>query len=268
MLRSLTALAAIAPLLTVLAPGRASGQTVDELVAKNLQARGGLDQIKAIHSIRQVARLDTQGMQATVTMYGARPNLTRQELHVGDQTVVSAFDGTTAWTINPLSGSTTPRVITGPELEVIREESEFDSPFVDYKTRGFTIDLVGTETVDGRQVYHLKVVSKNGAAKDCYLDGETFLETRIVLTGPVGTLEQRFSDYRDVQGIKMPFAIETRQNGVEVARVTVEQIEVNVPVDVHMFGPPGSAGAKPSSRKDDGEKNRRAALVFPISLAA
>ena len=90
--------------------------SVDEIVAKNLQAKGGLEKLRAVTSIKQTSRLSLPGgLEATVTVYGKRPNLTRQELNVAatGQTMVSAFDGTTAWSLNPMMGASTPTVARG-----------------------------------------------------------------------------------------------------------------------------------------------------------
>jgi outer membrane lipoprotein-sorting protein len=218
----------------------ASPQAVDDLVAKNLQARGGIEKIKSVQTIKQIAHLSSQGLEITMTLYGKRPNMTRKELAVGPQTVLYVFDGTMAWTLNPLAGSSDPLVVTGPDVDMIRQESEFDSPFVDYKARGYAIELVGTETVGNRKMQHLKVTGKNRATQDCYLDTETGLEARTVNQSPMGALEQEFSDYRDVQGLKMPFSVRTLQNGASVAQLAVEKIEINGAIDDALFKKPTS----------------------------
>jgi len=216
----------------------AFAQTVEEIVARNLEARGGIDKIKSIQTIKQVARLNSQGMDVGMTMYGKRPNMTRKELMMGQQRILYVFDGKTAWVLNPLTGSNAPSVISGPELEGIRQEADFDSPFVDYKAKGYTIALVGTEDAAGRKMYHLRLTSKSGAVQECYLDAETALEARTVSPSPMGSLEEEFSDYRDVQGLKMPFNVRTLQNGRRVAEISIERIELNGTVDDDLFRKP------------------------------
>jgi outer membrane lipoprotein-sorting protein len=215
----------------------AAAQTVDELVAKNLQARGGLEKIKAAQTLKMVAHLNSQGMDLPMTLYAKRPNMTRKELTLGAQKILFVFDGTTAWQINPLQASADPIVVSGPELEVIKQESDFDNPFVDYQARGYTITSVGTETIAGRSLHHLKL-TKNGLTQDCYLDAMTGLEAKTVNQSPMGALEQEFSDYRDVQGLKLPFMVRTLQNGVRVAEIRIDTIEVNAPIDEALFKKP------------------------------
>jgi outer membrane lipoprotein-sorting protein len=225
-------------LVSALAARPVFAQTVDDIIARNLAARGGADKIKAVQTIKEIARLNSQGMNATMTMYGKRPNMTRKEIMMGQQRILYVFDGRTAWTVNPLTGSNAPTVITGPEVEGIRQEADFDSPFVDYKTKGYAITYVGTEDTTGRKLYHLRLTARNGAAQECYLDADTGLEARTVSPSPMGMLEEEFSDYRDVQGLKMPFSVRTLQNGKPVAEITIERIEINGVIDDALFRKP------------------------------
>jgi hypothetical protein len=177
-------------------------------------------------------------MDLPMTLYAKRPNLTRKELAIGQQKILFVFDGTSAWQINPLQASSEPILVSGPELEVIKQESDFDNPFVDYRARGYTITSAGTETIAGRSLHHLKL-TKNGITQDCYLDVDTGLEAKTVNQSPMGALEQEFSDYRDVQGLKLPFMVRTLQNGVRVAEIKIDSIDVNPSLDEALFKKPG-----------------------------
>jgi hypothetical protein len=121
----------------------------------------------------------------------------------------------------------------------MKEESEFDSPLLDYQSKGVKIALVGKETIDGRDAYHLKVTTKDGAVRDYYLDTSTGLEFQV--DGPIeqngqrATLSVSLSDYRDVDGVKMPFSLKQTLNGTPVADLRVSTIEINVPLDGSRF---------------------------------
>lgn len=210
---------------------------IDDLVAKNLEARGGINTIKGVQTLKMTARFSNLGMDMPMTLYSRRPNQTRKELTVTGQTIVFVFDGESAWQINPLQGSPRPVDVTGPELTMIRQESDFDSPFVDYKTRGYTLAYAGLETIDGRQLHHLRV-TKAGATQDCYLDAATGLEARTANQTPMGSLVQEFLDYRSVQGLQMPFTIRTLQNGAPVAEIKIDSIDVNSLIDDGLFKKP------------------------------
>jgi outer membrane lipoprotein-sorting protein len=218
----------------------AARQTVDDLVAKNLQAKGGAEKIRAIKSLKQVARVGMAGMEMSVTAYSKRPNLMRREMNMAGQTMVMAFDGTTAWQINPMMGSTSPVVATGPEAAMFKDEADFDGPLVDYKTKGHTIELVGTESSGGRRLHHLKVTTSTKRVVHVYLDAQTGLEAKVVSDIPAssagagGTIEQEFADFRDVSGLKFPFLVKT-QSPTGPVTITVDSIEVNPTIDDAIF---------------------------------
>jgi len=221
------------------APAPASSPDLDQIIAANLEARGGLERLRAVQAVRQVSRATFAGLTADMVQTVRRPNLVRQELTAGGQTIVTAFDGTTAWTINPLvTGTTEPRPLDGPAVDMLKEQAVFDSPFIDYAARGYAIALLGSEPVNGQPAYHLRVTSATGPIQHIYLDPETMLERRVVVEGPEWTLVQDLSDYRAVDGLTLPFALTTSMDGQPLGRIVVSRIDVNPVVDDAIFRMP------------------------------
>jgi outer membrane lipoprotein-sorting protein len=219
---------------------RALAQTVDEIIARNIQARGGAEKIKAVQSMKQTSHMKIQGMSATLTLYAKRPNLSRQEMTIAGATAITAFDGQNTWGVNPMMGQTTPKVLTGPAADQAPSHAAFDPPLLDYRAKGTKVEYLGTEPDGARTLIHLKITDKMGAVIDCYLDSQTALETKIVAEGsPNGPVETRLSDYRDVGGLKMPFAIRTTAGGVVVADMVVDTIEFDLPMPASLFTMPG-----------------------------
>lgn len=216
----------------------AAGQTVDELVARNVAAKGGLAKLRSVQTVKQTSRLTAQGMQALMMVYGKRPNLLRQELTMGGQLIINAYDGVTPWMVNPLVGSPNPIVISGPQADMIREQSAFDGPLVEYGAKGYKVASLGKETVDKTEAYHLQVTTPSGQVMHLYLDAETGLDLKLVTESGSLKLQQEFLDYRDVDGIKMPFTIRTSVNGVPQSEIKVESVEFNVPIDDAIFRMP------------------------------
>jgi outer membrane lipoprotein-sorting protein len=239
--RSLSVLVLAAVALAGVQASARQNPSVDDIVAKNLQAKGGLEKIRAVQTLKQTSKMSLPGgIVGTLTMYGKRPNMTRQELTLTaiGMTVINAFDGQTAWSVNPMQGMATPTVVTGPMAELVKEQSDFDGPLVDYKTKGYTVEFVGTETLGTRKVYHLKLTRKDQRVQHCYIDVETNLETKTTGETPTGLAEQEMSDYRDVDGLKMPFLVRTIFGGVEQVKIEVEKIEVNARFDDGVFKMP------------------------------
>ena len=86
---------------------------------------------------------------------------------------MQAYDGTTAWTINPMMGSDQPQEVPGPVAESLKEQADFDGPLLDYKAKGNTVELVGNEDLAGKKVHHLKLTRKGGKTMHFYLDAAT-----------------------------------------------------------------------------------------------
>jgi outer membrane lipoprotein-sorting protein len=218
--------------------------TVDALVARNLQAKGGEAKLKAIQSMRMTGRVSIQGMELPMTITAKRPNLMRQEMQIQDKRVVTAFDGQKAWMINPMTGSEAPRELTGPEADMAKDQADFDGALVDWKAKGHTVELVGTEDVGGVKAQKLKVTKKNGQMQYFFLSPDTGLEikttTEVMQGGTTMTVETELSDYRSLDGIMLPHALKTSINGMPTASITVEKIELNAPLDETLFALPKS----------------------------
>jgi outer membrane lipoprotein-sorting protein len=161
----------------------------------------------------------------------------------GKVKVTVGFDGNTVWILNPLVNSA-PQQITGPQAEVAKQDADFDSILLDYKAKGHTIELLGTEPIDGKPTYHLKITKKNGLVQDYYLDAATGLERRTSSTIEQGAnkvvVTTDLSDYRKVDGLTMPFKMEQSVNGTPIAQVTISSWEVNVPIDDALFKMPAT----------------------------
>jgi outer membrane lipoprotein-sorting protein len=230
----------------LLLPPSAATQTLDEIIALNLKAKGGLEKIRATSTVRMTGRVTAKddpkapATSATITTLAKRPNMMRREQVVNGETMVSAFDGRTLWMAR---GTLPPQEIPGPQAAYARQDAEFDSVFVDYKDKGHSVDLVGRTKHDGKDVFHLKVTKKGGPPHDYYLDAATGLETAIAVTVPGGgaaTIVTELGDYREVDGRMIPFALRQLVNGVVSASTTLDSVEFNVPVDDALFRKPAA----------------------------
>lgn len=239
MRKPLLALAALAAV--VLSSGTASAQTADDILAKYYEVRGGA-KWKSVQTMRMTARVVTQGIELPMTMVSKQPNLMRQDMSFQGVSIVQAFDGTTAWGINPMMGSSDAAEIQGPMAEALKEQADFFGSLVDYKTKGSTVELVGTEDLNGRKVHHIKLTKKDKKVQHYYLDAETTLEAKVVVEADMGagpmTVETLLSNYQTVEGLPVPMTITQNAPTGQVV-ITVEKVEFNAPVDDAFFRMPG-----------------------------
>lgn len=233
----------------------ASAQTVDELVARHIAARGGADKLKAIETMKITRTIATPFTSVQVMLFKKRPNLLRIEQTAKGQTTPSirGLNAEAAWDIAEGKVVVRPEVIAIEGREI---DGDFDGLLVDWKAKGHTVTYEGKATVGLADAYKLKVTTKGGTVREVYLDASTFLEAQVV--GRVRlpaldpkTKEHRFytttivySDYRDVNGVKIPFSIdEERVEGpiTQSFAIYTDKVEVNVPMDDSLFAPPSSA---------------------------
>ena len=216
--------------------------TVDELVSKNIEAKGGADALHALQSLRLSGKLLVNEGQIELAYLQTkeRPGELRTEATLQGMTQVEAYDGKEGWKISPFQGRKDPEKMSADDLKPLMEDAEIDGPLVDWKAKGSTVDYLGTEEVDGTLAHKLKVVRKNGDVSFVYLDPDHFLEIR-VLTGRVKhgayeEVETDLGDYEKTAGVFVPTSIESGRKGdPDKQKIIIDKVEANVPVDEAIF---------------------------------
>jgi outer membrane lipoprotein-sorting protein len=212
---------------------------VDDIIARSIEARGGMEKIKGLQSLRMSGKaLLNDQVQAAVRIFSKRPNLTRFEMDVNGATLVQAFDGRSAWALNPFVTGAGPQAAPETQSRELREHTDMDGLLVDYKAKGRTVELNGTEDVAGSPAWKLKVTVKDGGVDYVYLDTKSFLMVKSTSTHIAVTI--LFGDYRAVDGLVMPFRIE-QSAAPGTVKMTLDKIETNVPLDDAQFRMPVAA---------------------------
>jgi outer membrane lipoprotein-sorting protein len=239
----------------LLLPAGIRAQTVDEVIAKNAQARGGLEKLRAIKSMRITAKFSQGGFRATYVQENKRDGKVREELILQGMAQVQAYDGSTAWQINPFGGRKDPELMSQDDTRALLLDADLEGPLVDYKQKGSQAELLGHDSVEGTDCYKIKLTLKNGDARYYYLDADSYLEikfeTQTHVRGAIQYNETLLGDYEQVDGVYFPFSIETVETGSEDwARFTVEKIELNALIEDTRFSLPVTrAEAKPAGAK-------------------
>ncbi|HEV7573957.1 MAG TPA: hypothetical protein VGQ21_20880 [Thermoanaerobaculia bacterium] len=244
-------------LCAVLLTVSAFGQTADELLDKNLKAMGGKEKLKAIQSMRMTGKMKMGPMEAPITIVKARPSEMRVDFTIQGMTGTSAYDGSTGWNLMPFMGNKDPQKMTEEQLKDMRVEADFDGSTFDYKAKGNKVEYVGKVDTEGTPTYKLHVTTKEGKESNIYLDAESYLVIRTEATRNVQgqdlEMETSIGDYKTVDGLTMPYSMESHVKGKEAAggqSITIEKIEIDPKVDAAMFKMPAVAPApKPEEKK-------------------
>jgi outer membrane lipoprotein-sorting protein len=236
-------------------PGKTAetgGETAETLIAKNIQARGGLEKIKSIQSIRMTGTMKLGDDDLPTLLELKRPNKSRWEFTLEGATAVQAYDGRIAWTIMPFEGSSEPRIMSDQEARDVEMQADIDGPFVDSAAKGITIKLVGKETIEGVEMWKLLVSREGSGEREIYLDARTYLQALAVSRksgGPEGPIEirSRVSDYRNVGGVMLPHSFVASAEGIpQKQALEFSKIELNVPIDDSRFAMPKGKNEPPA----------------------
>jgi len=215
--------------------GLVSAETLEEILAKNLEVRGGEDAILAVESARMTGTMRMGGsaagaIEAPFRIEFKRPDMVRLEF--------------TMQGIMPFLGKTEPEEMAEDQLKEIKDQADFDGVLVNYEEKGHTVELLGTEEVDGTPAHKLRITKANGDVVDLFLDQEYYIEfkadtkrevqgSEVEISTEISTV---FGDYKEVDGLLLAHSMEVSFPGNPAGQViTINTIELNVEIDDDRF---------------------------------
>jgi photosystem II stability/assembly factor-like uncharacterized protein len=249
-------------LAALLCAGSARALTVDEVLARNTEARGGLVKIKAIKSVRATGKAlfggDEYSVEAGFAQVQKRPGMVRNETTLQGLTAVEAWDGAEGWAMRPFDGRKDPQRQSADDAKSLAQDGDLEGPLVDSKAKGHRVEYLGTEDVDGTPAHKLRVSLKDGDVEYLYLDPDSFLEIRAVIEhhvrGTEHVSEVDIGSYGQVAGVWFPFSYEIGRKGApRHARYSMQRIEVNVAADDSLFHYPGDGARVARAIVTDGK---------------
>jgi hypothetical protein len=238
-----------------------------EIVDKNVAARGGLQAWRAVQSLSMKGKMEaggnnrptlpmpsrktgphmpqqvrpTEQVQLPFVMELKRPRKVRVELQFNGQTAIQVFDGSNGWKLRPFLNRHEVEPYTAEELKATAVQADLDGPLVDYAVKGTKVELQGVEKVGDSEAYKLNLTLKNGQTQHVWVDTKTFLEVKIEgtprrLDGKYHPVATYLRDYKAVNGVMVPYVLETAVEGVsQVERIQIESVAVNPKLEDSVF---------------------------------
>jgi outer membrane lipoprotein-sorting protein len=229
---------------TLLSAGQpARAQTADDIVARNMVARGGLLKLKAVRSVRASGHMMGPGGEAPFVLKWKRPTMYRFEFTVEGKTAIQAYDGKAGWMLLPFTDKKDPEPMAQDDLNEIEEQADFEGPLVDYRKKGNKVELIGKEPVGGTDSYKLRMTRNNGDITLIYIDAKSHLEIKSegkrMVRGEEIEFETSQSDYKEVGGLLFPHSIGSGLKGEPaMSTFTFDKIDLNVDVPDSEFRMP------------------------------
>lgn len=205
---------------------------VDELIGKNIDARGGYEKLKAVKSLKITAKYVQGSRETPLILTIKRPNFIYAEVLYPTSPMICGYDGKTAWWFNRAQLSE-PQILPAEEALIFTRYADFGDLFVDYEQKGQKIESIGIEDMDGQKVHKLKITSQNSIIRYVYLDVGNYLKVKESYRSKKDNkfgLEVTFKDFRVVDGVMFPF-----YHDITGEQTIIERIEMNVDIDDSIF---------------------------------
>ncbi len=234
--------------------------TAEQIVERNVTARGGLTVWKAVQTMSWKGKMGAGGatyitvsakgklrqkereeMQLPYRLEFKRPLKSRLELDFNGQTAVQVYDGVKGWKRRPYLGRDEWEAYSADELQQAAAEPGIDGYLIDHAGKGAKVELTGTDKVEGHAAYKLKVTRKDGQVRQVWVDGQSFLELKVDgaprrLDGKLHAVAVYLRDYKRDQGLMVPHLQETVVQSVpKTEKVTIESVTLNPPLDDARF---------------------------------
>jgi Outer membrane lipoprotein-sorting protein len=232
---------------------------VEQIVDRNVAARGGLAAWRAVTTLTIAGELDAGGKPnhaLPFVLKEKRPRKSRFEIVFKDQTSVQVYDGAQGWKVRPFLNRSEVESYTPAEAKSAAAEQDLDGPLVDFAAKGTHIALAGTESVEGHPAYKLQLTLKNGDKRNLWVDAGSFLELKMEgeprkLDAKMHKVAVYFRDYKTEHGITTPRLQETAVEGAKQPyKMTITRVAVNEPMDDSLFQKPQlAAAATPGSKR-------------------
>jgi outer membrane lipoprotein-sorting protein len=224
---------------------------VDQIIEKNIAARGGLKAWHDVQTMTMRGKMDAGSklnVQLPFVMKMKRPRMSRLELEVDGKTALQVYDGTNGWKVRPFLGRLEVEPFTQAEMESIAEQELIDGYLIDHEAKGIRVDLLGAEPVEGHDAYKLKLTMKNGDARNLWVDAQSFLEVKMEgtprkLDRKMRNVDVYYRDYQKVSGLMIPFVVETVVEKVQPSRkIKIENVALNPKFGDQAFAKPHVSG--------------------------
>ena len=219
--------------------GKNNTDELEELIEKNINARGGYDKLKAVKSLKITAKYIQGSRETPLILTIKRPNFIYGEVLFPSSPMICGYDGKTAWWFNR-SQLSEPQTLTAEDALIFTRYADFGDLFVDYKQKGQKIELTGIEDLDGQKAHKLKITSENGIIRYVYLDARNFLKVKESYRSKNEKdfgLEVTFKDFREIDGVMFPF-----YHDITGEQTIIERIEMNADIDDSIFKMPPKTG--------------------------
>lgn len=224
--------------------GFSQAQNAEEIVAKHIAAIGGdnWSRVEAVKSEAKISADGAPGMSIMMTMLAVRDRALRMDVSVMGMTQTTVLNGDAGWAVNPFANKLDPEPLTADQVKSMSYMTDVDGALVGYKAKGYALEYVGTEDVDGTEAIKVKVTKGEKRYEYSFFDPETYYEIKNIQVEEVDGKESEtatvYSNFKMQDGLVFPFTIQQADPNMGGSTVTVTSVTINPSVDKTAFDMP------------------------------
>ncbi len=213
-----------------------SAQTVDEIIAKNTEAMGGASKITGLTTVKMSGNMSAQGMDIPLTITKSHMKGMRLDIEIMGTSNYQIISPDKAYMFFPIQQMTEPKELDAETVKTMQSQLDLHGALFNYKEKGTTLELVGSEKIEGSDAYKLKALYKSGKATTFFIDKNTNRVVKTISKGktPDGAeidLETSYTDYKqNSDGYWFAYSTTTAQGPI-----LFDKIETNITVDENLF---------------------------------
>jgi outer membrane lipoprotein-sorting protein len=221
----------------------ARSQNAGEIINRYVQFTGGIDNWKTVNTITTSGTYKYGGVAFPFIAYSKAPDLYKYVVTYNGRSFTQSYNGETGWRIDGFKNDTEKTILKDKQATAMANEAdvELESPFINYLQKGYTVQLQGTDTVNGHTCYKIKL-DKKGDTALYFFDSNDFSLLKKQAISKNSEMENAlmditYSDYRLTGNIKIPHKIICTTNGQTILTITIDSVKLNDAIPVSMFQP-------------------------------
>lgn len=216
-------------------------QSADEIVQKHIEAKGGLEAWKKVSGMYMKMSTSMMGMEIPTEVWVQTPDKMRNVVSFQGKNIITVIDGKEGWMVNPLAGSTKAEKLPESALKDMKDQTDMAGPLFDYKAKGHSVESLGSDDLDGTEVYKLKLTEKEGDVTTFFIDKESYMVLKMaskkMVNGQESESSIEFSDYRKVEGLQFAFSTTMGAAGQTMAS-KISELKLNPKMEANLFAKP------------------------------
>ena len=213
-------------------------QDLDEILSNHFETVGQ-DNLLKVKTMTMTGKMIQQGMEFPMIMQMKRPLKVKMEISVQGQKIITSFDGDNGWTINPMMGSLDPQDLGPDQVKEMKEMGDMDGELYNYEEKGYQLEYIGEEEMEGTPTYKIKVTKKDGDESIYFMDAESYVIIKMESTRTIQGVEQKFEqfpgNYKMIDGMAFPFTISSGMGGQVFLEIVIDSVEIDKEIPDSLF---------------------------------